>query len=176
MENITIQQVRPDHWPQIYQIIQDAFSEDPHSDNTEHLLVKRLVNSSAFIPELCLEAVMDDQPVGFVLVTRAYLASNGKPPFPILSLAPVCVDRQHQRKGLGIDLIEAAHESAKRLRENFIVLIGHDTYYPRFGYERAIDYQIQFPFDIPEQYCMVKKLGQETPPPGMVTYPEAFYG
>ena len=37
-------------------------------------------------------------------------------------------------------------------------VLGHKDYYPRFGYKKAIDYDIRFPFDVPPEFCMVKEL------------------
>lgn len=57
------------------------------------------------------------------------------------------------------------------------VLLGHPEYYPRFGYRKAIDSGIEFPFDVPYKFCMIiellphalNELG------GTVRYPPAFF-
>ena len=36
--------------------------------------------------------------------------------------------------------------------------MGHKEYYPRFGYRKAIDLGIEFPFEVSHEYCMVAEL------------------
>ncbi len=161
-------------FPAIYELIRESFRDDPHSDHTEQDLVRRLKDSSAFIPELCLCAYLDGSPVGFILVSRVVIAHTaGETPF--LSLAPVCVLPEYQKSGIGSQLINHVHKTAMELGEPGIVLIGHDTYYPRFGYQQAAGFGIQFPFEVPPQYCMIKVFSGK-PKGGMVTYPGEFYG
>ena len=38
------------------------------------------------------------------------------------------------------------------------VVLGHKEYYPRFGYRKAIDLGIEFPFEVSHEYCMVAEL------------------
>ena len=55
-------------------------------------------------------------------------------------------------------MIKEAHNRAVAAGYHSVVLLGHKDYYPRFGYKKAIDYDIRFPFDVPPEFCMVKEL------------------
>ena len=66
-----------------------------------------------------------------------------------LGLAPVSVVPKYQRIGVGSALIREAHKRAGELGYKSAVLLGHKDYYPRFGYKRAIDFGIEFPFESP---------------------------
>lgn len=56
------------------------------------------------------------------------------------------------------------------------VVLGHKEYYPRFGYRKAIDLGIEFPFEVSHEYCMVAELipGATENVKGMVCYPTDF--
>lgn len=54
-----------------------------------------------------------------------------------LALAPLSVLPKVQRQGIGGKLIERGHEIAKGLGYTLCVLLGHPSYYPRFGYITA---------------------------------------
>ncbi|MCA8951900.1 MAG: N-acetyltransferase [Planctomycetes bacterium] len=52
-------------------------------------------------------------------------------------LAPVAVRPGFQDRGLGSALIRAGLDRCRELAVPFVVVLGHPTYYPRFGFERA---------------------------------------
>ena len=56
-----------------------------------------------------------------------------------------------QGQGIGGALIREAHEIARRLGHGSVVLLGHEGYYPRFGYEMCRDYGIRLPFEVPDE-------------------------
>ena len=93
-----------------------------------------------------------------------------------LGLAPVSVVPKYQRIGVGSALIREAHKRAGELGYKSAVLLGHKDYYPRFGYKRAIDFGIEFQFDVPSEYCMVVELAPEglKNVHGMIKYAKPF--
>jgi putative acetyltransferase len=55
----------------------------------------------------------------------------------VLGLGPIGVLPDVQRQGIGGALMRAAIELGERLEAPAIVLLGHATYYPRFGFVAA---------------------------------------
>lgn len=98
-------------------------------------MVARLKNSDAFIPELSLIAEIDNQIVGYVLLTKIKIVNANESSYNSLALAPVAVLQAFQGKGIGGKLIEAAHDRARDLGFGSAVLLGHENYYPKFGYK-----------------------------------------
>lgn len=160
----------------VFELIEKAFRGVKHSDHREQYLVERLRNSEAFIPELSLVAVCDNMIVGHILVTKIKI-TNERDTYSALTLAPVSVLPAYQGKGIGGQLILEAHKVARVLGFGSIVLLGHEKYYPRFGYKQADQFGIQFPFDAPKANCMVVELIENTLESvyGIVQYPKAFY-
>ena len=160
----------------IFDLIKQAFETEPHSDHSEQFLVERLRKSDAFIPELSLVAEYENQVVGFILLTKIYI-KNETQVFEALALAPVAVLPAFQGKSIGRQLIKYAHEKAKILGFKIIILVGHEHYYPRFGYELTSKYDIRLPFEVPKPNAMV--LALETNAlnnvNGMVEYATAFF-
>ncbi len=173
---IQLRQETPADHPTVASIIREAFKTEPHSDQTEHLLVERLRQSDAFIPELSIIAEVEGKICGHVLVTKIEIV-NGEQMFPSLALAPVAVHPNHQKKGIGGALIKEAHRVAKEAGFLSIVLLGHDQYYPRFGYQRCSQFGIQLPFEAPDENCMVIELVENglQGVSGMVQYSKAFF-
>ena len=174
---LTLRPTTPADYPAITALLQASFADDPHSDQTEHLLVGRLRQSAAYIPELDIVAEQGGQIVGHILLSKIKIR-NGEQTFDSLALAPVAVLPAQQGQGIGGQLIEAAHRVARLLGHRSVVLLGHAGYYPRFGYERASRFGIALPFEVPDENCMAVELVESglAGVSGMVEYPAAFFG
>ena len=160
---------------QVFKLVEEAFRDMEESDHREQFLVGRLRHSPAFVPELSLVADGDGGVVGYGLMTRVSIRS-GKLEAESLALAPVAVRPDRQSMGIGSALIRELHARAARLGYKSAVVLGHEGFYPRFGYRKASDYGIAFPFDVPAECCMAAELvaGGLRGTQGMVYYPEAF--
>lgn len=131
------------------------------------------------MPELSLvsEVEEDGQPriVGHIFLTKIRI-KNEKKSFESLALAPVSVLPKFHGKGIGGKLITHAHDIAKDLGFESVVLLGHQDYYPRFGYRPTVDFGIELPFDVPAENCMAVELVEHglSGVSGMVEYPPEF--
>ena len=168
------QENKNDH-KEVFKLIEKAFIEAEFADNTEQFLVERLRKSDAFIPELSLVAEIDGQIVGHILLTKLKI-NNENEGFNSLALAPVSVLPEFQGRGIGGKLIIESHKKAVELGHKSIVLLGHENYYPRFGYTQADKYGIELPFDVPKENCMVIELIENglNGVSGTVKYPAEF--
>lgn len=160
----------------VFDLIQRAFENEKHSDHNEQFLVERLRKSDAFVPELSLVAELSGGIVGYILLTKIEIVNNDRR-YLSLALAPVAVLPDNQGKGIGGALIRAAHETATRLGFTSVILLGHETYYPRFGYRMAKEFGIKLPFDVPEENGMAIELQTDALKHvhGTVKYPKEFY-
>ncbi|HXY74569.1 MAG TPA: N-acetyltransferase [Dehalococcoidales bacterium] len=61
------------------------------------------------------------------------VASN----FTIMTLGSMAVIPSLQKKGIGSQLVKAGFDECRRLGENVVVVLGHPSYYPRFGFVPA---------------------------------------
>jgi predicted N-acetyltransferase YhbS len=73
-------------------------------------------------------------------------------------------------------LINKSHIIAKKLGHKSIILLGHEKYYPKFGYKQAHLFGIQLPFDVPKENCMAIELIENglIGVNGIVKYPVEF--
>ena len=150
-KEIKIRQEQENDFQAVREVVELAFRDVEDSDQSEPYLVGHLMMSK-------VEIVSEDQSV------------------ISLGLAPVSVVPKYQRIGVGSALIREAHKRAGELGYKSVVLLGHKDYYPRFGYKRAIDFGIEFPFDVPSEYCMVVELAPEglKNVHGMIKYAKPF--
>jgi predicted N-acetyltransferase YhbS len=154
---ITVRPERHGDAADIAKLVISAYEDVPYSDHREHLMIERLRESDAYIPELSLVAEAGTQAAGHIMLTRARIG-EGVAAATTLALAPLSVDPGHQRKGVGKLLVRAAHARAADLGFESILLVGVPGYYRQFGYQRLSSYPILLPFDAPVENCMILPL------------------
>lgn len=176
--NITIRKERPEDYPITEKVVQSAFADMEISDQTEHELVHRIRESDAFIPELSLVAIHEDQQeiVGHILLSKINIKREDQSA-ESLALAPVSVLPQNQNKGIGRLLILEALQKATELGYRSVVVLGHPGYYPRFGFKKASLWGIQPPFKIADEVFMAAELCEHALEnvSGVVEYSSAFF-
>lgn len=161
---------QPADYENVYHVTQSAFAHAEHSDGNEQDLVNALRTGTAFIPELSLVAEINDKIVGHIMFTKLQIGQN-----TILALAPLSVLPEYQRQGIGSSLIMEGHRIAKDLGYTYVVVLGSEHYYPRFGYVPAENFHIQPPFEVPSVNFMAFKLCKEAPAvSGIVRYAKEF--
>ncbi|WP_042272668.1 GNAT family N-acetyltransferase [[Clostridium] dakarense] len=155
--NIKIRQENEKDYKVSEDLVKLAFENEEFSDKSEHLLVNRLRKGNSFIKELSMVVEDNEKIVGHILFTKA-LIDNGKEKFETLALAPLSVLPKYQGKGIGSKLIKEGLKKAKEMGYKSVIVLGHDKYYPRFGFIPASNYDIKAPFEVPNEAFMALEL------------------
>ena len=171
MGPIEIRQEQPADQQAVYELNKATFGQE-----SESKLVESLRGSDAFIPALSLVAVAGEEVVGHILFTKIKITDENGRSFDSLALAPMAVKPARQRQGVGGKLITYGLSRAKALGYTSVIVLGHEAYYPKYGFTPAINWQIKPPFEVPENAFMAIELvtGGLQGVTGTVKYPEAF--
>src|SRR5690606_11488693 len=100
----------------------------------EAALVALLRVREHYDPELSLIATEGEQILGHAMFNPIQVYLNGEI-INAVNLAPLAVHPAYQQQGIGIHLMELGHKIAQEKGYSFSLLLGHSTYYPRFGYQ-----------------------------------------
>jgi putative acetyltransferase len=139
-------------------------------------LVDAIRNSVHFIPELSLVAeTSNGEIVGHILFSQIFIG-NHEQEWQTLGLAPMAVIPSHQNQGIGSYLVKEGIKRCKELGYRHIAVLGHPNFYPKFGFEKSSNYNIESPFPVPEDVFMIIELeeGALRGISGKVKYPPAF--
>ena len=119
-------------------------------------------------------AQIDNEIVGHILFTKIQIIGNEI--YDSLALAPMAVLPEFQNRRIGSALVRAGLKKAKDLKFKSVIVLGHKNYYPKFGFQKASNWQIKCPFEVPDEAFMAIELiknGLENIS-GIVQYPKAF--
>lgn len=105
---------------------------------------------------LSLVAQVSNEIVGHIFFSPAVIESNGSKLLG-LGLAPLAVLPAFQNQGFGTRLVEAGLRQIAATDCPYVIVLGHEQYYPRFGFERASIHALscQWP-GVPDEAFMVK--------------------
>lgn len=167
--DITIRKESENDYKYVYKVNKEAFLRDNESE-----LVEKIRLGDNYINDLSLVAIVKNEIVGHIMLSKIEI--SGKENLDILTLAPMSVIPNYQKIGIGSKLIESAIEKAKELGYKAIIVLGHENYYPKFGFEVAALYDIYPPFDVPDDVFMIKILDKTIIDQlgGQVLYPKEF--
>ena len=100
-QNMTIRPERESDYPQVEDIIRQAFYNLYTPGCTEHYLAHVIRPHPDFLPELDLVLELDGRVVGSIMYTKSTLADEAGQEKGILTFGPVCIQPGYQRRGLG---------------------------------------------------------------------------
>lgn len=102
---------------------------------------------------LSLVAIDDGAVVGHIMFSPLSVG-----PMVGVGLGPMAVAPSHQRQGIGSRLVDAGIDRLRRAACPFIIVLGHPTFYPRFGFQPAATYGITCEWEVPAEAFMVNIL------------------
>lgn len=65
---------------------------------------------------------------------------------PALALAPMAVLPEFQRQGIGSQLVRAGLDACRAAGHAIVVVLGHEHFYPRFGFSAQLAEPLASPF------------------------------
>ena len=121
-----------------------------------------------------LVAEQDGTIVGHIMFSPVALI--GHPELRIMGLAPMAIASTQQRRGIGTALVRAGLEQCSALGSGAVVVLGHPTYYPRFGFVPSTRWNIRCEYEAPTEAFMAIELqpGYLDGKAGTIRYHPAF--
>lgn len=125
----------PADYDRIHEIVAAAFGRDE-----EAWIVRKARAEGSALYECVAEE--DGKVLGHVLFTRMTVDR----PLSVAAMGPVAVDPAAQNRGLGGQMVLHGIEACRAIGEDAIIVLGHPTYYPRFGFSAELARIVASPF------------------------------
>ncbi|MCY4465447.1 MAG: N-acetyltransferase [Chloroflexi bacterium] len=155
--NLRIRLEEPGDIPQLHALVEAAFGRAGEAD-----LLDRLRDEGALL--LSHVALLDDELVGQAAYSLVNVDDGAQVNhFP--ALGPIAVSPARQRQGIGSALVWAGMAAMRAAGHGLLFLVGHRTYYPRFGFVPALPLGFGSDYVQPggaHEHFMVAALDDET--------------
>jgi putative acetyltransferase len=155
----------PNDWQQIRALTISAFLNAQHASHTEQHIVAALRAAGALT--LSLVADVDGALAGHVAISQVSVSDGTTGWF---GLGPISVAPQHQRRGVGSQLLREAMRALRARGASGCVVLGEPEYYGRFGF--VADPDLVLPGVSPGYFQALSF--DASRPRGCVTYHAAF--
>ena len=132
----------------ILKVIESAFSDEENKVIMN--LVQELHQETTSPSIKSLVAEVDNQVIGYVSYSPIFLKSDSSISGYIL--APLAVSPEHQKQGLGSNLIKSGIDMLTKDGVGVLMVYGDPNYYGKFGFKEEIGHsfvpphQLQYPF------------------------------
>lgn len=132
----------------IYEINEAAFGRPDES-----LLVVRLRSRKAIIHSLV--AGLNGELIGHALFSPVMIHGDSGVVTVACGLGPVAVLPAYQKQGIGSALTTTGIELCREAGYRAMIVLGHPSYYPRFGFQPASRFNISCAYDdVPDDAFM----------------------
>ncbi len=153
-----IRKERPDDYRTVENLAREAFWNLCVPGCHEHYFVHILRDHEDFVPELDYVIELDGKVIGSIMYTKAKLVDEQGTEKPVLTMGPICIHPDYQRKGYGKALLEYTFEKAKELGYDTVINFGNPDNYVARGYKSCKKYNVCFEGDVFPAVLLVKVL------------------
>ena len=126
---------------EVEELVRDSFWNVYRPGAYEHFIVHNLRDDESFLENLAYVIEEDGKIVGHINYSRGTISYESGI-VPAVVLGPLAIKKSCQNHGLGSKLIDYTLQIAQGDNIPFILVIGDEDYYSRFGFESASKYNL----------------------------------
>jgi putative acetyltransferase len=150
--------------PTVRRVNLAAFGQPEEADLVDRIRARRAET-------LSLVAVLDGEVAGHIFFSPVSIVGS-EHTTPAVGLGPMAVLPNRQREGFGSALVRHGLELLGEAGHRIVIVLGHQEFYPRFGFRPTLEYGIRWEHEVDPAYFMALELvpGALAAAPGVVSY------
>lgn len=171
---------RKEEYRKVEELVRESFWNVYRPGCFEHYLLNQLRKDVDFVRELDFVMEKDRKIIGQNVFVKARIrADNGKE-IPIMTMGPICIAPEFQRKGYGKFLLDYSIEKAMALGCGALCFEGDIRFYGKSGFTFARNFGIRYhglPKNADDSFFLCKELidGYLDEITGEYTTPQAYF-
>ncbi len=143
-----------------------ALNDQAFGETAQSKIIKRLIaDDEVLSSKLCLK---DNKAIGHVMIYKVRVDGQDIG----AGLGPVSVLPAHQKRGCGTKMIRTAISEINPQDRGVVFVLGHFSYYPRFGFTSEMGARFKSPW--PRPAFMAMALNGQAPQSGVLGFPQAY--
>ena len=131
-----------DDYLNVENMVRNAFWNIYRPGAFEHHIVHKLRNHPSFIKDLAYVIEKDSKIIGHINYSNGIISYENAESENAVVLGPIAIDENYQNQGYGSKLIEFTLTKAKDKGIPYVLVVGDENYYSRFGFVSASRYSI----------------------------------
>lgn len=172
-QSMNIRFERPGDVPEVDRVLRRAF---PGPDEANIVRALRAEDAIACCVVAESERSGDGDLVGALVFSPVTIEQDGGRVTSAWGLGPMAVVPESQRSGVGEGMFEWWRRQGPRPSSGVVVVLGHASYYPRFGFRPASGFGVRWEHPCPDEAFMLLEIepGAADRVSGVVSYLRAF--
>ena len=118
-------------------LVRNAFWNVYRPGCLEHYILHQLRQDAAFVSELNLVMELDGALIGQCIFMRTHIKADDGRQIPVMTMGPICIAPEWQRKGYGKILLDYGLEKAAELGCGAVCIEGNIDFYGKSGFSPA---------------------------------------
>ncbi|MBR4750006.1 MAG: N-acetyltransferase [Abditibacteriota bacterium] len=142
-------------------LVREAFWNVYRPGCLEHFVLHTMRSDPAFVPELDLVMEQEGRLIGQNMFARTVIDTDGGGALEVLTMGPICIAPELQRRGLGKALLDASLEKAAALGFGAVLFEGNIGFYGKSGFVCASRFGVRYndmPADADTSFFLCKEL------------------
>ena len=179
-KNYCIRHEREEDHRKVEWLIRESFWNVYRPGCLEHYVINQLRNDPAFVPELDFVMEQDGEIIGQNMFMHAVIKADDGRDVPIMTMGPICITPELQRKGYGKILLDYSVEKARELGCGALCFEGNIRFYGKSGFDYARKFGIRYhglPEDAEASFFLCQELipGYLDDVTGVYTPPQGYF-
>ncbi len=142
-------------------LVRESFWNVYRPGCAEHFVLHYLRAAPDFIPELNYVLEKEGRLIGQTVFVRAHISADDGRNIPILTMGPICIAPDEQRKGFGKLLLEHGLKQAQALGFGAVCFEGNIDFYGKSGFTYARKFGLRYhglPQNADDSFFLCKEL------------------
>ncbi|WP_407424373.1 GNAT family N-acetyltransferase [Methanobrevibacter sp.] len=141
-----------DDYSEVEELVRNSFWNVYRPGAFEHYIVHELRDDESFVNDLAYVIEDDNQIIGHINYSKGFIEYENEKIDAVI-LGPIAVHIDYQNQGFGSELIEYTLDLAKKENIPFILVVGDEDYYRRFGFVSASKHDLYLEGTDTSQEC-----------------------
>ncbi len=179
-KDYTIRSEKKEDYRSVENLVRESFWNVYRPGCLEHYVIHVLRADPAFVPELDFVMEKDGKLIGQNMFMKTVINGDDHSDIDVLTMGPICITPELQRKGYGKILLDYSLEKAAKMGFGAVLFEGNIDFYGKSGFDCASKFGIRYhdlPEDADSSFFLCKELlpGYLNGITGVYQTPEGYY-